>query len=427
MEDQKTVVSVPVERSASKPAAFTPYQRFVIVLLALLQFTIILDFMILSPLGDILLKSLSLSTSQFGSVVSAYAISAGVSGILTAGFADKFDRKKLLLFFYTGFILGTAFCALAYNFHTLFLARIVTGLFGGVVSSVSMAIITDLFILEQRGRVMGFVQMAFAGSQILGIPIGLLLANAWGWHATFIMVVILAMIIGTAVVIKLKPITAHLSLQTDKHALIHLWHTIKKRDYRIGFMATAMLSLGGFMLMPFTSAFMVNNVLIPQTDLPVIFFFTGISSMIIMPLIGKISDRVDKFKIFVFGSALAAVMVLVYTNLPPVPIWQVIIVNMVLFMGIMSRMVPASALNSAVPEMYDRGAFMSINSSLQQMAGGLAAMFAGLVIVQPTESSPLQHFDILGYVMVAIMVICIFLVYRVSRIVKKRVVNMASR
>lgn len=427
MEDQKPVVSVPVERSAPKPAAFTPYQRFVIVLLALLQFTIILDFMILSPLGDILLKSLSLSTSQFGSVVSAYAISAGVSGILTAGFADKFDRKKLLLFFYTGFILGTAFCALAYNFHTLFLARIVTGLFGGVVSSVSMAIITDLFILEQRGRVMGFVQMAFAGSQILGIPIGLLLANAWGWHSTFIMVVILAMVIGTAVVIKLKPITAHLSLQTDKHALIHLWHTIKKRDYRIGFMATAMLSLGGFMLMPFTSAFMVNNVLIPQTDLPVIFFFTGISSMIVMPLIGRISDRVDKFKIFVFGSVLAAVMVVIYTNLSPVPIWQVIIINMVLFMGIMSRMVPATALNSAVPEMYDRGAFMSINSSLQQMAGGLAAMFAGLVVVQSSESSPLQHFDILGYVMVVIMAICIFLVYRVSRIVKKRVVNMASR
>jgi len=427
MEEQQPGSSVPVARVVSKPAAFTPYQRFVIALLALLQFTIILDFMILSPLGDILLKSLSLSTSQFGSVVSAYAISAGVSGILTAGFADKFDRKKLLLFFYTGFIIGTAFCALAYNFHTLFLARIVTGLFGGVVSSVSMAIITDVFVLEQRGRVMGFVQMAFAGSQILGIPIGLLLANAWGWHATFIMVVILALIIGTAVVIKLKPITAHLSLQTDKHVLQHLWHTIRKRDYRIGFMATAMLSLGGFMLMPFTSAFMVNNVLIPQTDLPVIFFFTGISSMIVMPLIGKISDRVDKFKIFVFGSVLAAMMVVIYTNLSPVPIWQVIIINMVLFMGIMSRMVPATALNSAVPEMYDRGAFMSINSSLQQMAGGVAAMFAGLVVVQASESSPLQHFDILGYVMVVIMAICIFLVYRVSRIVKKRVVNLASR
>jgi predicted MFS family arabinose efflux permease len=402
------------------PLAFSKYQRFVIVILALLQFTIILDFMIISPLGDILLKSLGLTTSQFGSVVSAYAISAGISGILAAGFADKFDRKKLLLFFYTGFILGTLFCALAYNYETLLLARMVTGLFGGVVGSISMAIITDLFVLEQRGRVMGFVQMAFAGSQILGIPIGLLLANMWGWHATFIMVVILACIIGIIVILYLKPLTDHLELMTDKHALLHLWHTIQKRDYRIGFLATAMLSLGGFMLMPFTSAFLVNNVLIAQEDLPIIFFFTGISSMFIMPLVGRISDRVDKYKIFVFGSVVAAIMVIVYTNLGPVPIWVVIVINMILFMGIMSRMVPATALNSAVPAAYDRGAFMSINSSLQQMAGGVAAMFAGFVVVQNSAHSPLQHFNTLGYVMVVIIGICLFLVYRVSELVKAR-------
>jgi predicted MFS family arabinose efflux permease len=406
---------------------FSKYQRFVIFLLAFLQFTIILDFMIISPLGDILLKSLGLSTSQFGSVVSAYAISAGISGILAAGFADKYDRKKLLLFFYIGFIIGTLFCALAYNYETLLLARMVTGLFGGVVGSVSMAIITDLFELEQRGRVMGFVQMAFAGSQILGIPIGLLLANVWGWHSTFIMVVFLACIIAVAVILYLKPITHHLALQTDKHALLHLWHTIRKRDYRIGFLATAMLSLGGFMLMPFTSAFLVNNVAIAQADLPVIFFFTGISSMIIMPLVGRISDRVDKFKIFVFGSVVASVMVIVYTNLGPVPIWLVILINMVLFMGIMSRMVPATALNSAVPERYDRGAFMSINSSLQQMAGGVAAMFAGFVVVQKAEGSPLEHFNTLGYVMVVIIAICIFLIYRVSELVKVRGRELGAR
>ena len=407
-------------KKTGKPSMFTGYQKFVIVILALLQFTIILDFMIISPLGDILLKSLGLSTSQFGSVVSAYAISAGISGILAAGFADKFDRKKLLLFFYTGFIIGTLFCALAYNYQTLLLARMVTGLFGGVVGSVSMAIITDLFVLEQRGRVMGFVQMAFAGSQILGIPIGLFLANHWGWHSTFIMVVVLAAIIAIVVVLHLKPLTDHLELLTDKHALLHLWHTIQKRDYRVGFLATAMLSLGGFMLMPFTSAFLVNNVLIAQADLPIVFFFTGISSMFIMPLVGKISDRVDKYKIFVFGSVVAAIMVIVYTNLGPVPIWVVIIINMILFMGIMSRMVPAVALNSAVPAAYDRGAYMSINASLQQMAGGVAAMFAGLVVVQSAAHSPLQHFNTLGYVMVVIIGICLFLVYRVSEMVKRR-------
>jgi predicted MFS family arabinose efflux permease len=408
------------DKAKAKPdkIPFTDYQRVIIVILAFLQFTIILDFMIISPLGDILMKTMGLSTSQFGSVVSAYAISAGISGILAAGFADKFDRKRLLLFFYTGFIIGTAFCAVAYNYQTLLLARIVTGIFGGVIGAISMAIITDVFSLNQRGRVMGFVQMAFAGSQILGIPIGLFLATTWSWHATFIMVVVLAIFIGIAVVLKLQPITEHLKLQSDKNALQHLWHTIQKRDYRIGFMATALLSLGGFMLMPFTSAFIVNNVQIPQDHLPIIFMFTGLSSIIIMPLVGKLSDRIDKYKIFFGGTLLAMIMVLVYTNLTPVPIWVVIAINMILFMGIMSRMVPATALNSAVPEMYDRGAFMSINASLQQMAGGVAAIFAGFVVVQQTKTSPLQHFNILGYVMVVIMLLSLYLVYRVSELVK---------
>ena len=183
MEPQQTSKSDKATAKTDK-IPFTDYQRFIIVLLALLQFTIILDFMIISPLGDILMKTMGLSTSQFGSVVSAYAISAGISGILAAGFADKFDRKKLLLFFYVGFIIGTAFCAMAYNYHTLLLARIVTGIFGGVIGSISMAIVADLFTIQQRGRVMGFMQMGFGASQVLGIPISLFIANEWGWQST---------------------------------------------------------------------------------------------------------------------------------------------------------------------------------------------------------------------------------------------------
>lgn len=418
MED--TNIITPEAKAPGKDKiSFTAYQKFVVVLLALLQFTIVLDFMILSPLGDILMKSMHLSTAQFGSVVSAYAISAGISGFLAAGFADKFDRKKLLLFFYVGFIIGTLFCGLAYSYETLFVARIVTGVFGGVISSIAMAIITDLFSLQQRGRVMGFVQMAFAGSQILGIPIGLWLANTWNWHVTFYMVVGLAVAICAMIVGRLEPLTGHLKLQHDRNVLEHLWHTIKKKDYRVGFLATALLSMGGFMLMPFTSAFIVNNVGISQERLPLIFLFTGMASIVIMPIIGRLSDRIDKFKLFTIGSVIASVLIVVYTNLPPVPIWTVILVNMVLFMGIMSRMVPATALNSAVPEPADRGAYMSVNASLQQMAGGLAAIFAGFVVKQEAEHMPIQNFDVLGYIMVGFIFWCIYLVYRVSRMVQR--------
>jgi predicted MFS family arabinose efflux permease len=156
---------------------FTSYQKFVIFILAVTQFSVILDFMVMSPLGDMLMKSLSLKPSQFGFAVSAYAFSAGSSGLLTAGFADKFDRKKLLLFFYTGFILGTFSCSMANTYPLLIAARIITGIFGGVIGSISMAIITDLFDIHHRGRVMGFIQMGFGASQVLGIPISLFIAN----------------------------------------------------------------------------------------------------------------------------------------------------------------------------------------------------------------------------------------------------------
>ena len=183
---------------------FTSYQVFVIVILALTQFTVILDFMIMSPLGDMLMKSMELTTSQFAFAVSAYAFSAGVSGIATAGFADRFDRKKLLLFFYVGFILGTLFCGITTNYPMLLAARIITGVFGGVIGSISMAIGADLFSIEKRGRVMGFIQMGFGVSQVLGIPIGLYIANVWGWRSLFLMIVGLAAIVCLGIVFKLK-------------------------------------------------------------------------------------------------------------------------------------------------------------------------------------------------------------------------------
>lgn len=399
---------------------FTSYQKIVIALLALLQFTVILDFMVLSPLSDILMKSLTISPRQFGAVVSGYAFSAGISGILTAGFADKFDRKKILLFFYTGFLAGTLFCGLAQTYEQLLAARIITGLFGGVIGSISMAIITDLFKIEQRGRVMGFVQMAFAASQVLGIPIGLFVAAKWDWHGPFLMVLALAVILGITVAIKLKPVTAHLALQSDKNVFEHLWHTASNKKYRIGFLATAILSTGGFMLMPFGSAFMVNNVHIRQEDLFLVFMITGIGSVFIMPIIGKLSDKIDKFKIFAFGSLWAIFMVIVYTHVGVMPLWGIIAINVLLFMGVMSRMIPSTALMSAIPDMKDRGAFMSINASLQQMSGGLAAVFAGSIVYQQTNHSPLENYDVLGYIVATLMFICIFLVYRVSKVVKNK-------
>jgi predicted MFS family arabinose efflux permease len=399
---------------------FTGYQKFIVAVIAFIQFTVVLDFMILSPLGDILMKSLDITPSRFAYVVSSYAFSAGISGILAAGFADRFDRKKLLMFFYAGFIVGTIMCGLANSFEALLVARIVTGLFGGVIASIGMAIITDLFEIRQRGRVMGLTQMAFAASQVLGIPIGLYLATRWNWHIAFFMIVGVATVVGVIMLVRMKPITAHLKLQSDKSAFDHLIHTAKNKTYQIGFMATAMLSIGGFMLMPFGSAFLVNNVGIPQNQIQWVFLFTGISSIIIMPIIGKLSDKVDKFKLFTVGSIWAIIMVIVYTNIGVTPMWLVIALNMLLFMGIMSRMVPSTILATAIPDMKDRGAFMAINSSLQQMAGGLSAVIAGLIVHQATKTSPIENYNILGYVVAGVILVCIYFLWLVSEVVKKK-------
>ena len=399
---------------------FTRYQKIVIFILAMTQFTVILDFMIMSPLGDMLMKSLNLKPAAFGVAVSAYAFSAGISGLLTAGFADKFDRKKLLVFFYSGFILGTVLCGLANTYPLLLAARIITGLFGGVIGSISMAIIADLFALQQRGRVMGFVQLGFGASQVLGIPIGIYIANAWGWESPFLMTAGLAFIIAIVIVTQLKPVTQHLLVQREKTALKHLWHTVAKRDYRIGFAATAVLSIGGFMMMPFGTAFAVNNLGLTNAELPVLFMTSGISSLVIMPLIGRLSDKVSKFKLFTIATIWLMIICILYTNLSTTPFYLVLIFNVLMMMGMLSRMVPSSALTSAVPDMADRGAFMSINASLQQIAGGVAAAVAGMIVVQKTKISPLEHYNIIGYVVVAISALSIFLLYRVSQIIAKK-------
>ncbi|MEO6176846.1 MAG: MFS transporter [Flavobacterium circumlabens] len=409
-----------MEKTTAEPTAFTLKQIIIIAILALLQFTVILDFVIISPLGDILMKTLDMTTAKFGFTVSAYAFSAGISGLLAAGFADQFDRKKLLIFFYTGFIIGTVFCAFAANYQMLLFARIFTGLFGGVIGSVSLAIVTDLFVIHQRGRVMGTIQMAYATSQILGIPMGLYFANNWGWHSAFIMIAVLAILILIAVITQIEPITKHLELQSDKSPFLHLWHTLNNKNYQIGFAAIAFLSVGGFMLQPFGSAFLVNNIHISHLQLPMVFFFTGLSVLFIMPLVGKLSDKVNKFKLFAVGSLISVIMILIYTNLDPIPLWEVVAINMVLFMGIMSRMIPATTLNTAIPEMKDRGAYMSITSSLQQIAGGIAAVCAGFIVHQETKSSPLENYDILGYVIAVITSCSVLLMWRVNQLAKSK-------
>ena len=405
-----------------KPKKFSGYEVFVIAILTILQFSIILDFMVLSPLGPILRPALNVSTAQFGIVVAAYAISAGLSGLLAAGFADKYDRKKLLLFFYTGFILGTLFCGLAPTYPLLLAARIFTGVFGGVIGSITFAIVTDLFLIEVRGRVMGFLQMAFASSQILGLPIGLYFANKWGWHSPFIMIVLVSIGVAIAILIYLKPIDEHLKVKTERNTFRHLIKTISTPMYIKTFAATTLLATGGFMMMPFGADFGVNNLKISLDQLPMLYMITGIASMILGPLLGRASDSWGKYRMFVAGSILMIFVVIIYCNLGPTPIWVVVILNIVMFAGISARMISSQALVSAVPDQTDRGAFMSLNAATQQISGGIASYIAGMIVVQ-ASTGELLHYDTLGYVVAVSIIITIGLIWFVNQYVATKLHN----
>ena len=399
---------------------FTSYQKFLIALIAFIQFTVILDFMVMSPLGAAIMRVLVITPKQFGMVVSAYAISAGLSGILAAGFADKFDRKKMLLFFYCGFVVGTFFCGMAADYQTLLIARIVTGIFGGVIGSISMAIIADAFALQMRGRVMGFVQTAFAASQIIGLPLGMKLNTLFDWHAPFLLIAGFCVPAGLIMAFKMRPVTDHLKIKSEHSPFKHLAVTAGNPIYLRAFAATILLSAGGFMIMPFATDFLENNVGIREADLFWIYMCTGCVGIITGPLIGRLADKVGKFRVFIGGSILGAIMVLINTNLGITPLWEIMVLNALMFTAITSRMIPTSALVSAVPDMKDRGAFMSINSSIQQMSGGVAALIGGTIIIKGADHK-LIHYNTLGYLMVAAFIISGIMMYYVNEIVRHKV------
>ncbi|MEO6567296.1 MAG: MFS transporter [Opitutaceae bacterium] len=404
---------------AKAPEPFTPYEKFLVALIALLNFTVILDFMILSPLGAMLIPELHVSTAEFGEVVSGYAIAAGISGLLAAGFADRFDRKHLLLFFYSGFIGGTLLCALATSYKFLLIARIVTGLFGGVVGSVGMAIVADMFALHRRGRVMGLIQTAFAGAQVLGLPIGLYLANHFGWHSGFYFIVVIGVVVAVVIAGYLRPVDLHLSVAQTRHPAEHLWLTATNRRYVIGFAATMLMSTGGFMLMPFASTFSVNNLGLTFEQLPMIYLITGCFTIVTGPLLGKLSDSVGKYSLFLMATLIGIGLVLFYTRLGVTPMWEVVAINVVLFTTISARMISAGALTSAVSGLADRGAYMAISNSMAQLAGGVASWLAGKIVVQ-SPSGMLEHYPLLGMVVAGAMLTSAAMLYQVHRLVRDK-------
>lgn len=389
-------------------------EKLYVLILATIQFVHILDFVIMMPLGPNFMRVFDITTTQFSALVSAYTFSAGIVGFIGALYADHFDRKRFLLFNFTGFIIGTAMCAMAQGFASLLIARIIAGAFGGVLNACVLSLIAELIPFKRRGTAMGVVMSAFSVSSVVGIPIGLYLANLFDWHAAFIFICILAAFFWVAAVIILPPVKVDHEPTTLVQNLKNFQKILAQPDYLISFSLTVILAFGVFGIVPFISPYMVKNVGLTERDLPLIYLIGGTCSIISSRIIGRACDRHGSFKVFRFLAIVSIVPMLLITNAPALPIWGGLIITSLFMVFVSGRFIPAMTLISGVVKPKERGTFMSLENSFRQLAAGASSQIAGILITTGVTGE-LVGYNRVGYIGIMTSVVAIFIALKVTK------------
>jgi predicted MFS family arabinose efflux permease len=370
-------------------------ERALLALLACVQFTTVLDFLIVLPLGPQYMTVMHIGPSQFGLIVSSYAVSAGISGIAAGFFLDYFDRKRALVGLFGGFMLGTLFCGLAQGYHLLVLARALAGAFGGVTGALILAIIGDAIPEQRRGAAMGLVMSAFSLAMIGGVPCGLWLASAFSWHAPFIALAGLSAVILAMAAWLLPSMRGHLEHAREDHPAARVWAVLRERDHQMAFVFMAVLTCAGGLIFPYIATYMVANTGMTEKQLPFVYLAGGICTFASMNWIGRWADRSGKPRVFWIMSACATAPILIFTNLHRVPFLTGIGVTTLLMVCMSGRFVPAMAMITSSVQARYRGGFMSANSSVQQFSAGLATYISGQIMGQNARGE-LTHFPTIG-------------------------------
>jgi predicted MFS family arabinose efflux permease len=401
--------------SSGTSSAHLPIKEsMLLLLLAAINFTHIMDFVIMAPLNPFLRDELSISTKQFGLLLSSYTLSAALGGIIGAFFIDKFDRRKSLLLLYIGFTLGNFICAIADHYATFMAARILAGGFGGVLGSIIFSIIGDVVPPERRGKATGFVMAAFSAASILGIPAGIYLANHLNWHAPFYLLAGLSILVLLSIWFYMPSITSHIQTgpQSSGQKILALFASANVR-WALFFMV--LLMLAGFTVVPFLSDYLVSNVGIDKGDLGFVYLFGGLATVISSPLTGRLADKFGKQKVFVWGAISSLVPIYIMTHLPPSSYTFTFIMSTLFFIVFGARFVPAIAMITSSVQMYQRGSFMSISSSVQQIGSSIAVGIAGL-IVHNTPDGTMQNFGLCGIIACIATLLCIFVSYKIKQV-----------
>ncbi|PKO41332.1 MAG: MFS transporter [Betaproteobacteria bacterium HGW-Betaproteobacteria-4] len=348
-------------------------ERFFLLTLAGIQFSHVLDFMIMMPLGPILMAAFGIGTHEFGLLVASYSFSAAVSGILAATFVDLFERKRLLLIVFTLFGLATLACGLAPGYSTLILARGMAGVFGGVMGALVHTMIADAIPFSRRGRASGVVSSAFSLSTIAGVPLSLWLANHLGWRAPFVLIFGLTVAFLAVGLRFLPELRHHLGEEKRAHLLSATFSVLADANHRRALLFSALIIFSGFTIIPYITVYAVNNVGIAQTDIPI---------------------------------------VLAITHAGVLPLWGWLIISASFFVLISGRMIPAMAIIASAADPKLRGTFLSLNGTVQSLAMGLATTLAGYLTSLDANGRIVGYAQV-GYVAVAANLLAIWFVARI--------------
>ena len=400
-------------------------ERIILIILAAVQFTTIVDFMIVMPLGPQLMRTLEITPAQFGMIVSSYTFAAGAAGLVASSIVDRFARRATFMTLNAGFLLGTLACALAPSYHALLVARILTGAFGGILGGMAMAIIGDVFPEERRGRATGSLMTGFALASVAGVPFGLYLGTNCGWHVPFVVLAIggiPALVLSRVV---LPPLDGHLGTdhagegERHEHPLKSLVETFSVDNHLKAFALIVTLMVGNFTVFPYLSAYLVVNVGMAENQLPLVYIAGGLLTFIASPIIGRLADRYGKLTVYRYVAPASILMMLIITHLPPVPTAVSVAVFGTMMVCNVGRMIPAMAMVTSSVEPRRRGSFLSANSSVQHIACGLGAYIGGLIIAEGANHR-IEHFGTVGWIAALSTALSLWLAGRI------RIVDAAS-
>lgn len=393
------------------PTTLLVKERLLLWSLAAINFTHIVDFMVMMPLGPQLTKLFHLSDAQFGLLVSAYSLAAGLSGLIVSMVIDRFERKRALLWVYAGFALATLACGLAPSYGALMAARVAAGVFGGVLGALVQTIVGDAVPFERRGQAMGLVMSAFSLSTVAGVPLSLWMASVWGWHMPFFAIAAVSVLVLMGAWRSVPSLRGHMAGVSAQPPFEQLRRVLAEPNHWRAFALSTLMLSGSFSIIPYITIYTTTNVGLTSEQVPYVYLAGGVATLFTARLWGRLTDRWGKVQMFRVISLAAVLPMLALTHLPVVPMPVLLVVTTAFFVFVSGRMVPGMALMTAAPEPAVRGSFMSVNGALQSAAMGVSAWVGGLMISR-TPDGLVQGYGRTGWLALATTLIMVWWVGR---------------